>query len=268
MVFLGSMGDKKNIIAIIPARMGSSRFPGKPLALILGVPMVGHVFYRSKKSSVLNEVYIATCDEEIGRYADSVGAKWIMTKNTHERASDRAAEAMLKIEESTGKKVDVVVMIQGDEPMIVPEMINLAVQPLLEDEQIGVSNLMAPIRSLEEHNDPNCAKVVVDKNNFALYFSREPIPSRKKWQGTDFNMYKQVCIMPFTREYLLKFNDLEPTPLEKIESIDMNRFLEHGLKVKMAYEEYETYSVDTPEDLTKVEEHLKNDELVKEYDRN
>lgn len=258
-------GAKKNIIGIIPARMGSSRFPGKPLAQILGMPMIGHVFHRSKKSSVLNEVYIATCDEEIGRYADSIGAKWIMTKNTHERASDRAAEAMLKIEESTGKKVDIVVMIQGDEPMIVPEMIDLAVQPLLEDEQIGVSNLMAPIRSLEEHNDPNCPKVVIDQKGFALYFSREPIPSRKKWDDGELPMYKQVCVMPFTRDYLLKFNSLEPTPLEKIESIDMNRFLEYGFRVKMAYEEYETYSVDTPEDLMKVEKYLKNDELMKEY---
>ena len=98
-----------NIIGIIPARMDSSRFPGKPLALILGTPMVGHVYFRSKMSKTLDEVYIATCDEEIGKYADSIGAKWIMTKDTHQRASDRTAEAMLKIEENTGKRIDVVV---------------------------------------------------------------------------------------------------------------------------------------------------------------
>ena len=258
----------KHIIGVIPARMSSYRFLGKPLAKILGIPMVGHVYYRSKMGKLLEEVYIATCDKEIADYADSIGAKWIMTKDTHERASDRTAEAMLKIEEKTGEKVDIVVMIQGDEPMIVPEMIDLAVKPLLEDPSIEVANLMAPIRSIEEHNDPNCPKVVVDKNNFALYLSREPIPSRKKWKGGDFSMYKQVCIIPFTRDFLLKFNELTPTHLEKIESIDMNRVLEHGYKVKMVLEDFETYSVDTPQDLEKVEKLMSSDVLVKEYARN
>jgi len=258
----------KNIIGIIPARMASTRFPGKPLAKILGIPMVGHVYHRSKMSKLLKGVYIATCDKEIADYADSIGAKWIMTKDTHERASDRTVEAMLKIEEKTGEKVDIMVMIQGDEPMIVPEMINLAVKPLVDDSSVEVVNLMAPIRSIEEHNDPNCPKVVVDKNNFALYFSREPIPSRKKWNEGDFPTYKQVCIIPFTRDFLLKFNELTPTYLERIESIDMNRVLEHGHKVKMVLEDFETYSVDTPQDLEKVERLMSSDTFVKEYARN
>ena len=253
-----------NIIGIIPARMGSSRFPGKPLAKILGIPMVGHVYFRSKMSKTLNEVYIATCDQEIGDYAESIGAKWVMTKDTHERASDRTAEAMLKIEQETGKKVDIVVMIQGDEPMVQPEMIDLAVQPFLEDASIRVTNLMAPIKGVEEHNDPNCIKVVVDRESFALYFSREPIPSWKKG-AKEVPMLKQVCIIPFTRDFLLKFNELEPTPLEKVESIDMNRVLEHGYKVKMVLENYETYSVDTPEDLKRVEGAMAKDELIKNY---
>jgi len=255
-----------NTIAIIPARMGSSRFPGKPLAKILGVPMVGHVYFRTKMSQTLNEVYIATCDKEIEDYAKSIGAPCIMTKNTHERASDRTAEAMLKVEEQTGKKVDVVVMVQGDEPMVFPEMIDLAVKPMTEDRSIISVNLMAPIKNVEEHNDPNCPKVVVDKNNFALYFSREPIPSRKKGaKEEDIPKFKQVCIMPFSREGLLKFNELEPTPLEKVESIDMNRFLEHGYKVKMVLEDYETQCVDTPQDLAKVEKMMANDPLTNTY---
>ncbi len=255
-----------NIIGIIPARMGSSRFPGKPLAKILGVPMVGHVYFRSKMSKTLNEVYIATCDQAIMDYAASVGAKAIMTKDTHERASDRTAEAMLKVEQETGKKVDVVVMIQGDEPMVMPEMIDMAVEPMLKDPSIISVNLMAPIKSVEEHNDPNCPKVVVDNNNFALYFSREPIPSRKKGaKEEDMIMLKQVCIMPFSRAGLLKFNELKQTPLEKIESIDMNRFLEHGLKVKMVLEDYETQCVDTPGDLAKVEELMGKDPLIEKY---
>ena len=253
-----------NIIGIIPARMASTRFPGKPLAKILGVPMLGHVYFRSKMSKTLDEVYIATCDQEIVDYADSIGAKAIITKDTHERASDRTAEAMLKIEEQTSEKVDIVVMIQGDEPMIFPEMIDMAIKPMLDDSSIISVNLMTPLKTKEEHEDPNEPKVVVDKQNFALYFSREPIPSRKKWKG-DIPMLKQVCIMPFIREGLLKFNKLEPTPLEKIESIDMNRFLEYGYKVKMVLEDFETYSVDTPEDLKKVEKLMEKDSLIKNY---
>ena len=125
---------------------------------------------------------------------------------------------------------------------------------------------MAPIKSIEEHNDPNCPKVVVDRDNFALYFSREPIPSRKKGaKEEEMIMLKQVCIMPFSREGLLKFNQLEPTPLEKIESIDMNRFLEHGYKVKMVLEDYETQCVDTPQDLAKVEKLIAEDKLMAQY---
>jgi len=253
-----------NIIGIIPARMGSSRFPGKPLAKILGVPMLGHVYFRSKMSQALKEVYIATCDQAIMDYAASIGAKAIITKDTHERASDRTAEAMLKIEQETSQKLDMVVMIQGDEPMVYPEMIDMALGPMLKDSSIQVVNLMAPIKSREEHDDPNCPKVVVDRENFALYFSREPIPSWKKG-AKEVPMLKQVCIIPFTRDFLLKFNTLESTPLEKIESIDMNRVLESGFKVKMVSENYETQCVDTPEDLAKVERLMVNDRLMTKY---
>ena len=253
-----------HIIGIIPARMGSLRFPGKPLAKILGMPMVGHVYFRSKMSKTLNDVYIATCDQEIMDYAKSIGAKAIMTKSTHERCSSRCAEAMLKIEQETGKKVDIVVMIQGDEPMTRPEMIDLALGPMLNDSSIKVVNLMAPIKSREEHDDPNCPKVVVDRNNFAIYFSREPIPSWKKG-AKEVKMLKQVCVIPFTRDFLLKFEELEPTHLEIVESIDMNRILEHGYRVKMVLEDFETGCVDTPHDLTKVEGLMANDPLIKNY---
>lgn len=253
-----------NIIAIIPARMGSSRFPGKPLVKILGMPMVGHVYFRTKMSKTLSDVYIATCDQEIMDYAKSIGAKCIMTKNTHERCSSRCAEAMLKIEQETGKKVDIVVMVQGDEPMTFPEMIDVALEPMLKNPEIKAVNLMAPIRTREEHNDPNCPKVVVDKNNFALYFSREPIPSWKKG-AKEVKMLKQVCIIPFTRDFLLKFEELEPSHLEIVESIDMNRILEHGYKVKMVWEDFTTYCVDTPQDREKVETHMRSDKLTSQY---
>jgi len=252
------------VIGIIPARMASSRFPGKPLADIHGIPMIGHVYYRSKMSDLLDEVYIATCDEEVMQYARSIGAPAIMTRSSHERASDRAAEAMQKVEADLGKTIDIVVMIQGDEPMIYPEMISDAIRPMLQDPGILVVNLMARMDTKEEHEDPNEVKVVVDRQDFALYFSREPIPSRKKGVE-DVPMLKQVCIIPFRRDFLLAFNNLQPTPLEIIESVDMLRVLEHGYRVKMVMSDRRTYSVDTPEDLECVKTNMKNDLLMKDY---
>lgn len=255
------------IVGIIPARMASSRFPGKPLSKILGIPMVGHVYFRAKMSRILDEVYVATCDKKIADYVKSIGGGVVMTASTHDRASDRIAEALLKIEKETEKNIDIVVMLQGDEPMVYPEMIDEAIEPMVEDKEILVTNLMAPLKSKMEHEDPNEVKVVVDKNNFALYFSREPIPSRKKG-AKEVSMYKQVCIIPFKRDFLIRFNNLSPTPLEIVESVDMLRILEHGYKVKMVLTKFETYSVDTVEDLRQVEKLMKKDRLMKLYRNN
>jgi 3-deoxy-manno-octulosonate cytidylyltransferase (CMP-KDO synthetase) len=253
-----------NIVGIIPARMASSRMPNKPMADILGMPMIGHCYKRSVMSSVLNDVYVATCDQEIVDYIESIGGKAVMTKNTHERASDRTAEALDKIETATGKKIDIVVMLQGDEPMITPEMISIAVQPLLDDTSIKVVNLYADIKKVSEFEDPNEVKVVIDKKGNALYFSREPVPSRKKGV-LNVPMYKQVCIIPFNRDFLLEYNSMEQTPLEIIESVDMMRILENGMQVKMIYTANESYSVDTVDDLEHVREVMQNDLLVKKY---
>jgi len=253
-----------NIIGIIPARMGSSRFPGKPMAKIHGMPMIGHCYLRSKMSDKLNEVYVATCDKEIFDYIESIGGKAIMTADTHERATDRTAEAMLKVEETTGAKVDIVVMIQGDEPMVMPDMIDESIQPVVDEADIKITNLMAPIDTVEDFEDPNEVKVVVDKFDNALYFSREAIPSRKKGI-TEVPMLKQVCIIPYERDFLLKFNEWEQTPLEIIESVDMMRILENGMKVKMVMTKHQTYSVDTLEDLKKTEAAMNNDSLMKTY---
>lgn len=253
-----------NIIGIIPARMASSRFPGKPLADIMGKAMIHHVYLRSSMAPSVSEVYIATCDDEIRDYCVKRGLNVVMTKNTHERASDRASEAMVKIEKKTGKKIDIVVMIQGDEPMIYPEMVEEALRPMIEDNSIDVVNLMGRLKTKEEHEDPHEVKVVVNKNNFALYFSREPIPSRKKG-CEDVITYKQICVIPFKRDFLIKFNNLKPTPLEIIESVDMLRILENGYGVKMVPVEYGTYSVDTIEDLEKVRKLMVKDRLVESY---
>ena len=253
-----------NIIAIIPARMGSSRYPGKPLAPIHGVPMVGHVALRTAMCKALSGTYVATCDEEIAAYVESVGLSAIMTGDHHVRCTTRTAEAMLKIEAMTGKRADITVMVQGDEPMVTPGMIDAAIKPMIDDPSINVVNLMAEMQSLEEFEDPNEVKVVVDCRNNALYFSREPIPSRKK--GSDVvPMRKQVCIIPFRRDYLLHFNELPESPLEIYESVDMMRILEHGDTVRMAPIAERTMSVDTPADRSRVEKLMQDDPLRRLY---
>ena len=250
-------------VAIIPARMGSSRFPGKPMANILGMPMVGHCYFRTRMCAELKGTYVATCDREIFDYVQAIGGQAVMTSDKHDRASDRAAEAMLKIEKKTGESIDIVVMVQGDEPMITPEMITESLKPF-ELADVNVVNLMAPIYKDTEFNDPNEVKVVVNKQNEAMYFSREPIPSKRKGE-TDGPMLKQVCIIPFRRDYLIKFNQMEETTLECIESVDMLRVLENGDTVQMVMTEKETYSVDTEEELNNVALKMKSDDLLARY---
>ncbi len=251
-------------ISIIPARMNSSRFPNKPMADILGMPMIGHVYKRVKLSPLLDEVYVATCDQEIYDYIISIGGKAVMTSDCHERCSDRCAEAMLKIEKDENIKVDIMVMVQGDEPLTYPQMIDEAVSPMLKDRDILITNLVADLESLEEFEDPNEVKVVMDLEGNAIYFSREPIPSRKKGI-LNVPMKKQVCVIPFRRDFLLEYNSMQPTPLEIIESVDMMRIIENGLKVKMIPTKFKTKAVDTPEDLKVVIEMMREDRLYETY---
>jgi 3-deoxy-manno-octulosonate cytidylyltransferase (CMP-KDO synthetase) len=251
-------------IAIIPARMGSSRFPGKPMKEIHGIPMIGHCYYRTSMCKDLFATYVATCDQEIFDYIKSINGNVVMTSSSHEMASDRASEAMTIIEEEINSKVDIVVMVQGDEPMLTPEMISESLKPFKSDLTVNVVNLMASMKSREEFEDPNEVKVVVDNLSNAIYFSREAIPSKKKFTS-EINMLKQVCVIPFKREYLLKFNEMERTNLEVIESIDMLRLLENGEKVRMVMCDTLSYSVDTPEDLIKTQKAMENDLLIKFY---
>ena len=155
-------------IAIIPARMGSSRYPGKPMAKIHGIPMIGHCYHRTKLCNDLMDTYVATCDDEIHDYIISIGGKSIMTSDIHERATDRTAEAMLKIEKMIGESIDIVVMVQGDEPMVRPEMISQSLAPFSENQSIKVVNLMAHMKTIKEFEDPNEVKVVIDKNSLSL----------------------------------------------------------------------------------------------------
>lgn len=240
-----------NILALIPARMGSSRFPGKPMAPILGKPMIGHVYERVAKSPMLTLTAVATCDKEIFDYVESIGGVAVMTGTEHERASDRCAEALVKLERINNTRYDIVVMVQGDEPMTHPDMIAEAVQPLIDRADVQVVNLLGKIKDKAEFEDRNCIKVVCDLQLNALYFSREPIPTRCKVD--QIPMGKQVCIIPFRRDFLLEYTKLAPTPLEIAESVDMMRVLEHGMRVRMAPTQHDTQAVDTLEDLKKVE---------------
>src|SRR6185503_9929369 len=235
------------LVAIIPARMGSSRFPGKPLAPLLGRPMIEHVLRRAEMCTQLNAVYVATCDEEIKNVVERLGGRVIMTSPRHERASDRVAEAAEHIE------ADIVVMVQGDEPMITPAMIDAAVTPLLEDRSIECVNLVHRITNEQEYLDPNTIKVVANLNRDALYFSRAPIPWIEFTEANDLPVFKQVCVIPFRTEFLREFAQLPSTPLERAESIDMLRILEHGRRVRLMETTVETHAVDTPEDLRLVE---------------
>jgi len=255
-----------NIVAIIPARMDSSRFPGKPMAKIHGIPMIGHCFMRTVLCNDLLDTFVATCDKEIYDYIISIGGKAVMTDASHERASDRTAEALMKIEKTLKKKVDIVVMIQGDEPMVTPKMISSSLTPFKVDQTVNIVNLMAKIETIQEFEDPNEIKVVVDKSNNAMYFSREPIPSRKKGSLLTL-MLKQVCIIPFKRDYLIKFNQTPETISEIIESVDMMRILENGEKVRMVMTDESSYSVDTLDDLIRVEKIMESDSLMKTYQK-
>ncbi len=246
------------VVGVIPARMGSSRFPGKPLARICGRSMLEHVYRRTAMCSLLDEVIVAGCDPEIEEEARRMGAQYVGTASSHQRASDRVAEVA-----TARTDASLVVLVQGDEPMIHPDMIGLALQPLFDDATVVCTNLAGRIRTEEEFDDRNTIKVVTDRDGNALYFSRCPIPSGAA--GTAAHRWKQVCVIPFQRDFLLRYAALASTPLEQQESIDMLRILEHGYAVRMVGCEAETYSVDTRDDLVRVESLMARDPLTFQY---
>jgi len=248
------------ITAIIPARMGSSRFPGKPLAKICGHTMIEHVLRRVSLSKSLTAVVVATCDREIADEVERCGGRAVMTSDAHERCTDRIEEAA----DVVGG--DIIVNIQGDEPFVTPEMIDAAVAPMLADRSLVCTNLMAPIWDQKTLEDPNEVKVVFDQKMDALYMSREPIPSLKKGGAFD-HAWKQVCVIPFTIEFLHQFSKLTPTPLEIRESVDMMRAIEHGYKVRMVPCEASGLSVDTEADRAEAERQMAEDRLFQRMEQ-
>jgi 3-deoxy-manno-octulosonate cytidylyltransferase (CMP-KDO synthetase) len=220
--------------------------------------MIEHVYRRTEMSDSVDNTYIATPDEEIREAVESFGGEAIMT-GSHPRATDRVAEA------AKGLDSDIVIVMQGDEPLVYPEMIDNAVEPIIEEEDVKCTNLAKSIETEESFRDPNNVKAVVDDNWDALYFSREPIPNLHDATFEEVDVYKQVCVIPFEREFLFKFTSMAETTLEKIESVDMLRLLETGHNVRLVETDRNVYAVDTPEDREKVEEMMADDPIVNKY---
>jgi 3-deoxy-manno-octulosonate cytidylyltransferase (CMP-KDO synthetase) len=248
-------------VCIIPARMASSRFPNKPLANILGMPLILHVWHRCRMNPGFERVVVATCDEEIRAAVESAGGEAIMTADTHERATDRVQEAIASLNLALADD-DLVVMVQGDEVMMTPELATNIINAY-ERYRPVVVNLGSRLYRKVDHDDPNTVKVVADQNGQVLYFSRAPIPSRARM--SDVPMYQQTGIMGFAAEFLNRFSALPQTPLEIIESVDMLRVLEHGLPITLVCTDNETIGVDTPADLARAETILRSDPMTAVY---
>jgi 3-deoxy-manno-octulosonate cytidylyltransferase (CMP-KDO synthetase) len=232
--------------AIVPARMASTRFPGKPLADLAGQPIVQWVHERALQAKTVSRVIVATCDTEITDAVVGFGGEAVMTSDRHRSGTDRIAEAAQSID------ADIIVNVQGDEPLIDPESIDRAVEPLLQDREIVMSSLMVPI-DRDAAADPNLVKVVVDVEGFALYFSRSPIPYER---NPAMRTYGHIGLYAYRRDFLLRFASLDPTPLEQAESLEQLRALEHGFKIMMVEVADRALGVDTPEDLERVRELL------------
>lgn len=247
------------ITAIIPARMASTRFPGKPLKDLLGLPMIEHVRRRVLMHSDVNSAIVATCDKEIFDSVNSHGGESIMTSSDHFCCNDRVSEAAVNVD------ADIIVNVQGDEPLFNPEMISYLVEPMKLDGNIKCTNLMSRIETEHEFHNPNEVKVVCDLNSDALYMSREPIPSAKKTSLNSLDRYKQLGVYAFRKSILEEFASWGPSPLEIIETIDMLRLVQHGYKVRMIDSPFKTIGVDTPEDLEVAIELLSKDSLFGTY---
>ena len=254
---------KKRVVIVIPARMASTRLTGKPMLDILGKPMIEHVYHRAKLSALASDVVVTTCDDVVYNHIQSIGGNAVMTKDIYDRSTDRIKECV-EILEKKGNEIGIVVNVGGDEPMIVPEMIDAAIQPLLEDAELVTSNMVASIGNEEEIKDPNVVKCVFDVHNYAMYFSRESIPSSIK-AANEVVRYKQLSIIPFTRDFLFTYSMLPQTPCERAESVDMMRVLEHGYRIKIVVTEHQTFSVDTERDYVLVKELMKDDPLFPMY---
>lgn len=233
---------------IIPARYESTRFPGKPLVPLMGKPLIQHVYENSTGSRLASTVLVATDSDEIYRCVLGFGGRAVMTSSAHASGTDRCAEAARTVD------CDIIVNVQGDEPLVRPEMIDSVIGLLEGDETAHIGTLLRSSDDPGEFNDPNVVKAVVDGQGFAVYFSRAPVPYRMDGgsSGGSRLFLKHVGIYGYRRETLFALSGMEPTGLEKMEGLEQLRALENGMRIKTAETEFETIGVDTPEDLERV----------------
>lgn len=254
----------RKIIGVIPARMGSGRFPGKPLFNIAGMPMMEHVWHRAKMYGNWDELIVATCDVEIKDFADSKKIPCVMTSNKHIRALDRVAEAIENIDFEISED-DIVLNVQADEPMLRPDMIAATIQPMLDELDVKGVVLSMPIIDEEQFYDPNTLKIIHNIKGDILYTSRAPIPYCKEWKS-DLGAKRIYGIFGFQWGFLKKFTGIPESPLELVEACDSNRLYDNGLTQRVAdYPYVDSFAVDTPEDAEKVEAHIKADPYWRKY---
>lgn len=233
-------------VCVIPARYASTRLPGKPLKLIAGKPMIERVYEQAKKAKTLCDVIVATDDIRVFDAVKNFGGKAAMTRTDHKSGTDRLAEVAQNYQDA-----DIVINVQGDEPMIPPEIIDALANVFLDNKDLQMATMKCPMQE-EEYNDPAAVKVVTDLNGYALYFTRSlaPYPRNKE----NLKVYKHVGIYAYRRDFLLRFAKLQQTPLELTESLEQLRALENGIKIKVLESDFRGVGVDTPEDLVKVNE--------------
>jgi len=241
------------VAALIPARYGSTRFPGKPLALLRGKPMIQHVYERTRLVQGLSCVVVATDDERIAQVVKEFGGDVVMTRTNHPTGTDRLAEA------AHGLSVDLIVNVQGDLPFFPPAMVEDAVTALVRSSSAVMSTVKTPIWDLAEWRNPNVVKVVTDREGMALYFSRSPIPFCRDQQPQredhpELFGYRHIGLYVYRRDFLFTFTRLPRTELEQTEQLEQLRVLEWGYKISVSETERPTIEVDTPEDLQRAEE--------------
>ncbi len=250
-----------NAVAIIPARFDSTRFPGKPLATLNGKILIQHVYEHASDAKLIDSVIVATDDQRIFDAVTSFGGKAVMTSGSHISGTDRIAEAAADI------KCDVVVNVQGDEPFIRPAMIDDVVDLLYNDTNASISTLATRIIGGDDMRSPNVVKVVVDDDGFALYFSRSPVPYyRDEWKdfadvaynADDMVVFKHIGIYGYRKDTLLKFSSMPQGRLENIEKLEQLRALACGMKIKVKETKFDTFGIDTEEDLRKAESVFNN----------
>lgn len=255
--------NKPVCVGFIPARYASTRFPGKPLAVIQGKPMFWHVYSRAKKCPQLKEVVLATDDERIAKAAEDLSVPFVMTDANHASGSDRVFEAAKKF---GLKSDDVVVNIQGDEPVLDHQMLNLLVDPFFNDSSVQITTLAHTITLADALNE-NRVKIALDLNNNALYFSRAAIPhvrassgsSPQSGSGSEF--WGHIGLYAYKLSALAEFTKWSPSPLELREGLEQLRFLEHGVPIRVVFSGYSSQAVDTPEDLEIVEKILQAEKI-------